>query len=218
MTELPPPGRRIALRYRDDSGPRELIGYVRSVDPEGLSMLDRTLAPRLLAWQTLESWRAVPQVPRGRNPLTADRALLDRMAADGRLAAPEDDAPDAHPSVRDEECLVARLADLLGPDVPDQPPEAYDLGDSIAARDLAGVQGRALVVGEWATIRLTTAQQGRTAASSVPDAGAGHSSESDAELDVVHALARWAAYRDARNLQVRGARSALAGLTAVSCR
>lgn len=189
MTEPPRPGQRIAVRYRDDSGPRELIGYVRAFGPEGLAMLDRTLAARLVPTDRLESWRVVPQVPRGRNPLAADRVLLDRMATDPRL-----DLPGAAPYATGgqdaaDDCLVARLADLLGPAVPDQGPEAYDLGEGIAAYAVGDVRARALVVGEWATIRLVDDR----------DDPSGDSAE-----QVVRGLARWAAYRDARNVQVRG--------------
>ncbi len=199
MTELPAQGQRIALRYRDASGPRELIGYVQGTGPDGLALLDRTLTPRLLAWETLESWRAVPQVPRGRNPLAADPALLDRMAADPRLdlsgIAPYEVADDAQ---------VARLADLLGPAVPDQGPDAYDLGEATAEYDADGVRGRALVVGEWATIRRTTGAS----------PGATNAPNRAEDVDrAVRALARWAAYRDARSVQVRGTDRALAGFT-----
>lgn len=192
MTEPPQPGRRIALRYRDGSGPRELIGYVRGTGPEGLAMLDRTLTPRLLAWETLESWRAVPQVPRGRNPSAADRALLDRMADDRRL-----DLPGAA-KVAADDCQVARLADLLGPAVPTQGPEAYDLGDGLAEHHAGDLRARAIVVGEWATIRVDTGQ-GRAATAAV------HT--------LVLPLARWAAYRDARNVQLRDARAPLDGFS-----
>lgn len=189
MTELPAQGQRIALRYRDASGARELIGYVQGTGPDGLALLDRALTPRLLAWETLESWRAVPQVPRGRNPLAVDPALLHRMAADPRLdlsgMAPYEVADDAQ---------VARLADLLGPAVPGQGPDAYDLGGATAEYDTDGVRGRALVVGEWATIRLIT--------------------DAAEEVDrAVRTLARWAAYRDARSVQVRGTDRVLAGFT-----
>ena len=192
MTELPQPGRRIALRYRDGSGPRELIGYVRGTGPEGLAMLDRTLTPRLLAWETLESWRAVPQVPRGRNPSAAHRALLDRMAANRRLDLP------GSPETTGDDCQVARLADLLGPDVPTQGPEAYDLGDGLAEHHAGDLRARAVVGGEWATIRV--------------DAGPGHA-DAAAVHTLVLPLARWAAYRDARNVQVREARAPLDGFS-----
>lgn len=192
VTELPQPGRRIAVRYRDGSGPRELIGYVRGTGPDGLAMLDRTLAPRLLAWEALESWRAVPQVPRGRNPSAADRSLLDRMAADRRL-----DLPDA-PAVVPDDCQVARLADLLGPAVPTQGPETYDLGDGLAERRAGDLRARAIVVGEWTTIRVL-ADPDRVDASAV--------------RALVLPLARWGAYRDARNVQVRGTQARLAGFS-----
>ncbi|WOP17543.1 hypothetical protein [Raineyella sp. LH-20] len=208
MGDLPVPGQRIALRWHDDRGPRELIGYVHRMDPEGLTLLDRTLTPRLLGWPSLESWRGVPQVPRGRDPQAADRVLLDRMAIDRRLGA---DDPDPHPGADDpdpdggdaadrgsgELCQVARLGDLLGGDVPTQRPEAYDTGDGTAACALGTAVGRAIVVGEWATVRLA---------------------DGDRAEQVVTALARWAAYRDARNVQVRGCDRLLPGFTAYGLR
>lgn len=205
MTELPQPGQRIALRYRDGSGPRELIGYVRWAGPEGLAMLDRTLAPRLLAWATLESWRAVPQVPRGRNPVAADPAMLDRMAGDDRLSLPG--APDTSAEGDQDICQVARLADLLGPAVPDQGPEAYDLGDGLAENLDTRVAARAITVGEWATVRVVAGPCEGT------DAGQGAVVDPAAVLAVVLPLARWAAYRDARNVQVRGTRIRLEGFS-----
>lgn len=189
MTELPRPGRRIAVRYDDATGARELIGYVAGAEPDGLLVRDRGLALHRLAWSGLVSWRGVPQVPRGRNPLVADPVLLDRMAADPRL-----DVPGALPTDSDVRA-VARLCDLLGPDVPDQQPEAYDCEGFAEARDGSGV-ARAVVVGEWATILLGTA-------GATPLAG------------LVVPLARWAAYRDARSLQVRGLPAAPEGFTAL---
>lgn len=233
MSDLPLPGQRIALRWRDQDGPRELIGYVRGMGPDGLAMLDRTLAPRLLAWDTLESWRGVPQVPRGRDPLAADRALLDRMATDHRLVddrTPDHDPMDHRPANHgpaednpaedspadhrpagvprpeadadrtpgaDAVCQVARLCDLLGRAVPEQGPEAYDTGGDTAACALGTASGRAVVVGEWATVRLT---------------------DGDRADEVVTALARWAAYRDARNVQLRGTDRVLAGFTVLPLR
>lgn len=205
MTELPQPGQRIALRYRDASGPRELIGYVRGAGPEGLSMLDRTLGPRLLAWESLESWRAVPQVPRGRNPAAADPALLDRMAGDDRLVLPGAAAADSGSGGGQDLCQVARLAEVLGPAVPTQGPEAYDLGDGLAEHRQPQVAARAIAVGEWATIRVTDIGGA--------DGPPGEPSASAALLAVVLPLARWAAYRDARNVQVRGTGVRLAGFT-----
>ncbi|QGF24152.1 hypothetical protein [Raineyella fluvialis] len=191
MADLPAPGRRIALRWHDEDGPRELIGYVQGAEPQGLAILDRTLAVRLLPWSALESWRAVPQVPRGRDPLRADRALLDRMASDPRLT-PDSARPEGGGS---DVCQVARLCDLLGPGIPDQPPAAYDTGNGTAAADLGTAEGRAIVVGEWATVRL---------------------SDGDRADEVVAALARWAAYRDARTIQVRGIDRPLAGFTVLA--
>ncbi len=198
MSDLPAPGRRIALRWRDQDGPRELIGYVRALGPDGLAMLDRTLTPRLLAWDTLESWRGVPQVPRGRDPLAADRALLDRLATDDRLtdAGPRGDRA-ADPTDRGEVCQVARLCDLLGPAIPVQGPDAYDTGGGTAACTLGTAAGRAVVVGEWATVLLT---------------------DGDRADEVVLALARWAAYRDARNIQLRGTDRVLAGFGVAALR
>lgn len=187
MSELPLQGQRIALRYRDPSGPRELIGHVTALGSDGLGVLDRRLAPHLLPWDQLVSWRAVPQVPRGRDPLAADGALLDRMAGDPRL-----DLPGALPIDSDIRA-VARLCDLLGPGIPDQAPEAYDRGGFAASR-YGPHDARAIVVGEWATIRLTTDDPFLLVELALP-------------------LARWAAYRDARSLQVRGLAATPAGFT-----
>lgn len=187
MSELPQQGQRIALRYRDPSGPRELIGHVTALDSDGLRIRDRRLAAHLLPWDRLVSWRAVPQVPRGRDPLAAEVALLDRMACDPRL-----DLPGALP-VDGDARAVARLCDLLGPGIPDQAPEAYDRGE-FAASQYGPHGARAIVVGEWATIRLTTDDPFLLVELALP-------------------LARWAAYRDARSVQVRGPAAAPAGFT-----
>ncbi|WOQ15962.1 hypothetical protein [Raineyella sp. W15-4] len=201
MSDLPVPGQRIALRWHDGDGPRELIGHVQRIGPEGLTLLDRALTPRLLGWQSLDSWRGVPQVPRGRDPRAADRALLDRMAADHRLrGSAEPDPGVARPG---EVCQVARLADLLGPAIPAQGPEAYDTGGGTATCTLGPAEGRAIAVGEWATIRLAKGEP--------PHDG-------DRTEQVVAALARWAAYRDARNVQVRGTDRVLPGFTALGLR
>lgn len=183
----PAAGQRIAVRYRDEEGDGELIGFVEALDAHGLLLRDRRLEAHLLAPDVLVAWRAVPQVPRGRDPRMARREVLDRMAGDDWF---RDLAPAPGP------CQVARLCDVLGPRVPTQSAWQHD-ASAAAGRDgqprfrARHPGGRAISLGEWATV--------------VVDA------PGPSGVEVVRALARWAAFRDARSIQVRGASDVLPG-------
>lgn len=221
---LPRHGQRIAVRYadlgRDPHGTRhgELIGIVESLDEDGLVLRDRRLQSHTLALPTLISWRQVPQVPRGRDPLTADRSLLDRMATDAWLHpdldpdSPDTDIPDAEPPATETSATktgpvqVARLCELLGPEVPQQSVWDHDHTDPGGGYRAALPGARAISVTEWATIVLDP-----PALSPLTPGGVDAPSEG-AALQAVRQLARWAAFRDARNVQVRGWPEVLPGL------
>lgn len=104
---VPEPGRRISLRCVRDDETAELVGFVRSIDPEGLWLQDRRGMAHRLAWDQLVVWRPVG-VARGRDPLSASVAELALHAQAAGVRG---------------RSFVARLSDLLDhrPPVPVTP-------------------------------------------------------------------------------------------------
>lgn len=90
-------GSRVSLRYRIPGGVSELVGWVAEASADQLVVVDRKGHPHRLTTADVLAGRQVG-VPRGRDPRSADRAALDRIAAGHGLTG---------------RCFVARLSDLL---------------------------------------------------------------------------------------------------------
>lgn len=140
LNDLPEdlPGRRVSLRLESADGLTDRIGLVLSVDAATLTLQDRTGVIHPIARGAIRWARAVPTVPRGRNPRHAPAAVVTALARDPVLE------PFGGP------CWMARLCDLVD-----------HLDDSgvrrLTATTATRGDSRGLVNGEWSALRLATA-------------------------------------------------------------
>nr|WP_300143916.1 hypothetical protein [Propionicimonas sp.] len=125
-------GRRVSLRrILADGGQGDLVGFVAAVAADGLTVRDRRGADHVVAWPDVLALRPVG-VARGRDPLRAPRAELDRLAASAGVSG---------------RVFVARLCDLL--DV-QPPPVLGDWDDPPPC--LAALDGEWVTTGECADV------------------------------------------------------------------
>jgi len=148
----PRPGERVSLRrVRPDGELGDLVGFVLSAGADGLRLRDRHGTVHTLTWPDVRALRAVG-VARGRDPLRAGRADLDRLAAASGVAG---------------RAFVARLSSLLdsrSPTVPDAwdapPPCPATLSGEWVTTGSACADPVALA--RWATQRDARSMQVRT--------------------------------------------------------
>ena len=92
---VPEPGRRISLRCVRDDETAELVGFVRSIDPEGLWLQDRRGMAHRLAWDQLVVWLSLIHI-------FGDGAL-------GFWAA----VREVFPGTREQRCWFHKIANVL---------------------------------------------------------------------------------------------------------
>lgn len=130
-------GDRVNLRRRRPDGLRDLLGFVVAVDPESVTVEDRTGIITRVPRQEVVVGRRVP-IARGRDPLRTPLSELDALAAAAGLRG---------------SCWVARLSDLLafpGPGTPPAEPTAVLLSGEWV---VSGRRPDWLEVAWWATRR-----------------------------------------------------------------